>query len=133
MDSVFILSGETGEALVEHQCAGSRRSSASGSTCVEDLWQEILRNKMESTLANGSHEVQQVPTVIALPQCYVFHVRSDPLIFGCATQREVSVARRPRPPLCSGPERHLTTLLTPLLCSAAGPAPESPRVPQPLA
>ena len=95
MESVFILSGETGEALVEHQCAGSRHGASAGASCVENLWQEILRTEGLS-LAGGAKSdsyqnktMKEVPTVIALPQCYVFHVRSDPLIFGCSTQREV--------------------------------------------
>ncbi len=33
-------------------------------------------------------DMAQVPTVIAMPQCYLFHVKNDPLIFCCATQRE---------------------------------------------
>mmetsp|Transcript_11137 Transcript_11137/g.34014 ORF Transcript_11137/g.34014 Transcript_11137/m.34014 type:complete len:441 (-) Transcript_11137:86-1408(-) len=95
MESVFILSGETGEALVEHQCAGSRHGASAGASCVENLWQEILRTEGLSLGGGAKSETYQnktkeeVPTVIALPQCYVFHVRSDPLIFGCSTQREV--------------------------------------------
>ena len=95
MESVFILSGETGEDLVEHQCAGSRHGASAGASCVENLWQEILRTEGLSLAGGAKSETYQnktkeeVPTVIALPQCYVFHVRSDPLIFGCSTQREV--------------------------------------------
>ncbi|QDZ25976.1 subunit mu of clathrin/coatomer adaptor AP-3 complex [Chloropicon primus] len=92
MESVFILSGETGEALVEHQCAGSRHTSAVAMNhqCVEDLWQEILKSEKVSLHDTKNHPgQQQVPNVIAMPQCYLFHIRSDPIIFGCATQREV--------------------------------------------
>ena len=91
MDSVFILSGETGECLVEHQCAGSRRTSALSTNLqgAEDLWQEFLKNDKVSPNGDKVYN-QQVPTVIALPQCYLFHIRNDPLIFGCASQREVS-------------------------------------------
>jgi len=90
MDSVFILSGETGECLVEHQCAGSRRTSALSTNLqgAEDLWQEFLKNDKVSSSGDKVYN-QQVPTVIALPQCYLFHIRNDPLIFGCASQREV--------------------------------------------
>ena len=94
MESVFILSGETGEALVEHQCAGSRHGASAGASCVENLWQELLRTEGLTLGAGAKSDYQnkakgEVPAVIALPQCYVFHVRSDPLIFGCSTQREV--------------------------------------------
>ena len=52
-----------------------------GCDFLDDLWVEI--NKASSTK-------ESIPSVLALPQCYLFHVRNDPLIFAAATQREIS-------------------------------------------
>ena len=76
MESVFILSGETGEVLVEHDTPGSR----TGPDVIEDFWVELNKDQRIA---------ESVPSVLAMPQCYFFHVRSDPLIFACTTQREV--------------------------------------------
>jgi AP-3 complex subunit mu len=78
MESVFILSGETGEVLVEHHTPGSR----TGRDVIEEFWVELNKDEYQQ-------KAESVPSVLAMPQCYFFHVRSDPLIFACTTQREV--------------------------------------------
>ena len=68
--------------IIEHYAPDAQRASSlagAGSWGVA-FWRAIKGSSTERNLS--------VPSVLALPDCYVFHIRSDPLIFACTAQRE---------------------------------------------
>ena len=73
MESVFILSGETGEVLVEHNQPGSRSSSGA----MDEFWVELNKPLYQSRPS------EHVPSVLALPQCYLFHSEKVLLPYRC--------------------------------------------------